>query len=212
MFIPSATTARGALAAGRVAPQEGRALGGPFCFSDTRVAMRFSRTRRRRLKARVAMRLHGALLLVLASLSAHAAPDAYQCPRTVGPHGASSGGALPEGPWYGSSALAVALPVDGYWTGTGPENDFRGKLFWWSHGYDAHRDPYPALVVEGHRLDAESKPASTSRTTNVLGSTRGMDGMLHLITFPAEGCWKVTGRYRGQSLDFVLEVVGSRPE
>jgi hypothetical protein len=133
--------------------------------------------------------------------------DAFEtCPRTLGPPNLIAEAIFPDAIWYGSEALAVALKPEGYWIGMGSEENYRDKLFWWSHGYSAHADPYPALIVTGRRLDAISPPAEVSRATNVLGSSRGRDGMLLLVSFPSEGCWEIRGTYKGQELQFIVQV------
>lgn len=36
-----------------------------------------------------------------------------------------------------------------------------------------------------------------------------MDGMIHLIAFPDEGCWMINGAYKGNTVEFVIEVRGT---
>jgi hypothetical protein len=35
--------------------------------------------------------------------------------------------------------------------------------------------------------------------------------MLVMVEFPSAGCWKITGEYLGQVLDFVVEVQADEP-
>ena len=149
---------------------------------------------------------YAAFLCLLVTSFAQAADVGYECPRTTSQHKKIEG--FPDANWHGTSALAVALPTDGYWIAR-ENNDYRGKLFWWANGYSARIDPTPELKVSGYRLDGASKPASVSRASNVLGRSQGMDGMVHLIAFPDEGCWLINGAYEGHTVEFVMEVRGT---
>lgn len=148
----------------------------------------------------------GLLLLVSVSLLEGAwAQSDPSCPRTLPPALELSGEKLPPmDTWYGSEALAVALKPDGVWKGMGPEDNYRDKLAWWSYGYDGSREPKPALIVTAKRLDKAGPPVNVRQVTNA--SYAGGWTMLHLIEFPSQGCWEITGTYQGQTLSFIVEV------
>ena len=106
--------------------------------------------------------------------------------------------------WHGSEALAVMLPPDGVWRGMGAARNFADKLFWWSLGFKPGLESN--LEVTGKSLDDPAMTADISRATNAHSPSLGGWTMLVGAAFPAPGCWKITGRYLGQVLSFVVEV------
>lgn len=88
----------------------------------------------------------------------------------------------------------------------GRRSSYRDKLFWWRQGYDGAADPKPDLVVSARRIDDESLPARVSSATNARHETLGGWAMLVMVEFPGPGCWEVTGRYKGESLAFIVRV------
>jgi hypothetical protein len=153
--------------------------------------------------------MNGRLVLVplAVALTAFASSTAAECPRTF-----SEGPVLnlpaPEG-WYGSDSLAVLLKPDGRWTGLGPEQKFRDKLFWASSGFRPgdERD----LRVTATPLDGGGDTAVVTSPTHAGLRAVGGFAMLVLVEFPRAGCWEVTGEYRGQRLSFVVEVMPKPP-
>jgi hypothetical protein len=95
--------------------------------------------------------------------------------------------------------------VDGTWSGLGPnENGGYGqKVFWWREGYIWNEEPEPKITVTGERLDASAQTFETSGATNAYASDIG-SAMLTGVTFPTEGCWRVTGKYGNAELSFVV--------
>lgn len=107
--------------------------------------------------------------------------------------------------WYGSNALWTAVPSNGVWGGLpyNPSTGLTQKIMWWRDGYSASEEPEPNLIVTGERLDASAPPLNASRATNAFASDIG-EAMLVGVDFPTGGCWKITGKYKGTELSFVV--------
>jgi hypothetical protein len=88
----------------------------------------------------------------------------------------------------------------------GPTHNYRNKLFWWRQGYSGATEQRPELAVSGRRLDGEAQPATVSRATNAYHQDFGGWAMLVMVEFPGSGCWEVTGKYKGQTTTFVVDV------
>jgi opacity protein-like surface antigen len=127
--------------------------------------------------------------------------DAAQCPVTQAA-GAAAFGQF----WFGSAAagLSALLPTDGVWQGLGSAQGFRNKLFWQSAEFRLGGES--ELTVTGRRLDGEAAPARVSRPTNAFLKDDGGWSLLVLVEFPAAGCWKLQGEFRGHVLRFVTQV------
>ena len=52
----------------------------------------------------------------------------------------------------------------------------------------------------------ESPDLLITETTSGYSEEKNWHAMLVGMTFPASGCWKITGSYRGSSLELVVEV------
>lgn len=117
--------------------------------------------------------------------------------------------------WVGSPRLAAKIPINGHWTGMGPDRNYFDKWWWWRDGYRATEEPDPELVVTATRLDQSGLPVVIDNATNAFGpadeSGPGWNAMLVGMEFPTPGCWEVVGKYRDQELRFVFEV-GGTPE
>lgn len=104
--------------------------------------------------------------------------------------------------WYGSEALWTMLPVDGRWD----QLAHGEKVWWWRAGYDGTEEPQPELSVTATRLDGEA-PEAHSGTPATNGYHRDFHwAMLTGLEVSGPGCWQVTGRYRGETLSFVIWV------
>jgi hypothetical protein len=108
--------------------------------------------------------------------------------------------------WYGSEGLAVLLSAGGKWRGMGPAHSYRDKLFWWRQDYDGSVEGSPALQVTARRLDGEASVSIPPRVTGAKHENFGGWAMLVALEFPTAGCWQVTGKYRSETLSFVVEV------
>lgn len=107
--------------------------------------------------------------------------------------------------WYGSRNLAALIPVDGQWSGTGPENGYANKFWWYREGFDARIEPKPDLIISGLRLDDVAEPVQVNNATSGFGN--GWHAMLVGIQFPSPGCWELRGSYNGsEELSVVLKV------
>jgi hypothetical protein len=133
--------------------------------------------------------------------------DAAHCPVTIG-HALTT-------PWreelfgWGSAAGNGKLWVGGLWPHgiivltpglLDPDGTMGMKFGWWraTSGY---------LSITGRRLDGPA-PAATGQT---FPGSYGLTGFNSSgVTFPAEGCWQVTGRVGAVTLTFVTFVIKAR--
>ena len=81
------------------------------------------------------------------------------------------------------------------------------KLFWYVPGFEPRMQDEFVGSIE--RLDAGPNDAVISSPTNA-GLAGGVWTILTGIDFKSAGCWRVTGKYRGQSLEFIVETVDHR--
>ena len=111
--------------------------------------------------------------------------------------------------WYGSDALAVLIAKNGRWYGMGPDYNYRNKFWWWSASFDLRAENQPKLVITANRLDAPAAEVRIPKATNAILSNG--NAMLSGMEFPSDGCWKITGEYKGQVLSIVV-LVEEEPE
>jgi hypothetical protein len=114
--------------------------------------------------------------------------------------------------WYGSYDLWTALPRSGTWKGlhlnyarTTPVYSL--GVLWGRKGYDRHREPRPNLRIKGRRLGAQAGPlvpGQTGACCKVFDGPEPPPLMDTAFDLPTLGCWEITGRYKGQSLRFVV--------
>jgi hypothetical protein len=116
---------------------------------------------------------------------------------------------------YGTDQLWVDLPTSGIWKGLqlnwvySPPVYSQGVV-WWRRGYDRHDEPHPDLQIKGRRLDAPAQPLTAGRAEGDRARTvddelvESPDFMAARIDLPTLGCWEVTGRYKAQTLTFVV--------
>lgn len=111
-------------------------------------------------------------------------------------------GSVPPGPMFGAEPHGNGSIWVGLWNANvvvwdaEPDGSVSAKFGWW-------RGVPGTLRIEGHRLDAPAPP--------LLGHVPdgyGVSGFQSSgITFPTEGCWRVTGRVGEASLTFVTLVL-----
>ncbi len=161
-----------------------------------------------KVPAGLTRRTPAALLYILLAIPGVADSN---CPVTLPEHwpGPSEqgvlGGESHTHAWYGSRKLAALIPVDGIWTGTGAENNFADKFWWYRDGFDARTETKPDLVISGLLLDGVAQPIHIDRATAGFGT--GWHAMLVGIGFPSPGCWELRGTYNGaEELVLVLDV------
>jgi len=108
--------------------------------------------------------------------------------------------------WYGSNSLWTAVRQNGTWEAL-PHNPegYTQKVFWWREGYSISEEPEPALTVTAERLDGKASSISGSKATNASASDIG-SAMLVGVDLPSLGCWKITGKYGGENLSFIVWV------
>lgn len=144
-------------------------------------------------------------LLLATLLSMPAAYGAASCPTTPATGDAPVDGWPDVTRWTGTSALATLLPEDGDWPLTAERNQIAVKLFWYASGFEAGMERDFSIVIE--RLDEGPNDARAMRPTNATMPS-GVTTILTGIDFPSAGCWKITGVFREETLEFV---VATRP-
>ena len=99
----------------------------------------------------------------------------------------------------------MLLRTGGQWRTRG-RTPYREKVFWWRRGFDGVKESSPGLRVTGRRLDGEAAGLIVSPATNAHHSDFGGWAMLTSIEFPSDGCWELTGAYRGHELRWVVQI------
>jgi hypothetical protein len=110
--------------------------------------------------------------------------------------------------WFGTSDLWAMLSPDGeVWSGLPYDaQGFGQKTFWWSsHFLGGNKEPTPAIGVIGTRLDGPGTFQAGDPGTNAGNADIG-SAMLVGVEFPAAGCWRLTARYRGFELPYIVQV------
>ena len=112
--------------------------------------------------------------------------------------------------WFGTEKLWTNLPTAGRWSGlphyTPDDQTFRQKLFWWRQGYSVYREPQPKLRITGKRLDSTAPPVLLADHASNGWQQADQPFMVVGINIPSLGCWKITGRYQDEELNFVIWV------
>jgi hypothetical protein len=110
--------------------------------------------------------------------------------------------------WYGTESLWTSLSADGEWRGLHNDKGYRQKLFFWSKGHDARKDPEPELIITGRRLDGDSPSLAVAHASNafVSRSSKLPPAMVTAFEIPTEGCWQLTAHYSGHTLTFIVSV------
>jgi len=80
------------------------------------------------------------------------------------------------------------------------------KLVWWSPGNDQKTDSPPGLTVTFTRLDALASPLTTDHAN--WGHIQGQPAFITtgLSSSPGSGCWRITGRLKGEEVQYVVWV------
>lgn len=139
------------------------------------------------------------------------AATADACPVTIPRTGPPPGLA---GVWHGNDALWTHVPDDGI-LAVPPERveadgSVQAKRFWYAAGIDG------TLALAGRRLDAASPPLRVHTINRGLQSGfRGSGTWATFISFPTQGCWRLTVRLTNRStsvsLSFVMKVTTAQP-
>lgn len=111
------------------------------------------------------------------------------------------GPAEPNAPglaFYGNRELWTLLHTDGEVGGPPGQKTFWDSVNW--PGIPG--EPEPAITVSGTRLDGPGSFAAGAATN--AGSSEFGDMMLVGVDVPSAGCWKITGRYKGAELSYVV--------
>jgi hypothetical protein len=111
-----------------------------------------------------------------------------------------------ESDWYGSARLWTMLDRDGeVWAPLVRQDaGLPQKTFWWSADWVPQDELEPAITVTGRRLDASGSFRFGDPGTNATADFG--TAMLVGIDVPTYGCWRITARYRGASLSYVVSV------
>ena len=129
------------------------------------------------------------------------------CPRTIFADKTFSEPWPQEFSWFGSDSLAATFPNDGIWPTTVPGHGIAVKLFWYAPGFEPGMEQ--DFVGRIERLDEGPNDAVIFPPTNA-GLAGDVWTILTGIDFKSAGCWRVTGKYLGQSLEFVVETTDYR--
>jgi hypothetical protein len=136
----------------------------------------------------------------------------FHCPATI-PNGQAPPGESSNPSDLGHGGLWTLVPVDGKLviTMTRPpppgtvlgrfhrDGSIGTKFPWWgAESVGRH------LRITGSRLDSHANPL---RASVAPGLTRAPHFWASTITFPSQGCWKVTGTAGAGTLTFVLQVI-----
>ena len=103
---------------------------------------------------------------------------------------------------YGNGLLSTTVPGDDgvLVARRDPDGTLFQKLWW------LPREGFTGkLTVRGERLDASGQMRVLS--VNWGYSSDGRGSWASAVTFPSEGCWRLTGRVRDVSLTYVVKVV-----
>lgn len=98
--------------------------------------------------------------------------------------------------WWPSGEILAGTAPDGSIAATiQPDGSIYAKIGWW-------RGISGRLSIEGSRIDGYSRPLRAE-----VSDGYGPHGFQPSgLTFPAEGCWRITGRLADASLTFVVRV------
>lgn len=152
------------------------------------------------------------------SLYVRMSPPADSCPATLRAAGGPPPGLawrtppswFPQTPgWHGNGFLWTSIPLGGTFVPQPqqfqPDGAVLTKLYWFAAG--VHGD----LTLRGERLDATSPALVVHRVNRgTMTGFRGSATWATPVTFPSEGCWRLTARVRDISLSYVVKVV-ARP-
>ncbi|MDH5607256.1 MAG: hypothetical protein OEY93_10235 [Anaerolineae bacterium] len=106
--------------------------------------------------------------------------------------------------WYGTEALWTILPNDGIWRLSFGEEGFGQKTFWWGEELSREEEPSPDLRVLAKKINGNEIIEGEKVTYGYHEKLRSF--ILVGLDFPTAGCWEITGRYREDSLSFVIIV------
>jgi len=103
---------------------------------------------------------------------------------------------------YGNGFLSTTVPgPDGIVPARRESDGALFQKFWWL----PRKGLTGELTVRGERLDAPGRMRVLS--VNWGYSSDGRGSWASALTFPSEGCWRLTGRVRDVSLTYVVKVV-----
>jgi hypothetical protein len=139
------------------------------------------------------------------------------CPVTL-PRAKSPPGLGPRPPfpglgadprWHSNTFLWTGLPLDGAYVpdprSLAADGSVEAKLFWFAAVIQGE------FSLMGERLDASSPPLLVHRVNRgSMTRFRGSGTWATPVTFPSQGCWRLTARVADVSLSFVMKVV-ARP-
>lgn len=107
--------------------------------------------------------------------------------------------------WFGTADLWTMIDLDGeVWMSLPPDGSGFGQKSWWWSANFPNDEFEPALVVLAEKVGGHESSISKGLGTN--GSADFGRAMLQGIFIPSEGCWRLTGTYRGTSLSYVVWV------
>jgi hypothetical protein len=101
---------------------------------------------------------------------------------------------------HGGNSLHVWLPADGLWPGS-PHT-----LRWYYKGAAPLTQTLQPLKVIAERMDSNRGPPALISRSDVVMKDDYAAAMLTKIELPSSGCWRVSARYRADSLSFIVWV------
>ena len=117
--------------------------------------------------------------------------------------------------WFlGSEKLWTEGSKSGVWEWE-PHEPWNGnltvKISWGSADFDWRKEPRPNLTITGRRLDGEAPPLLLQPMTHIMGPNAEPGSMLSGVYVPTPGCWEITGKYRDETVSFVVWVQQVKP-
>lgn len=122
----------------------------------------------------------------------------------------------PEGPplaygaaWYGTPDLWTMVQHQGQvWTKlpVGTDGSLTQKTFWWSDDYVFSEEPLPDITVTAQHLNGSAPTVEAGGPGTNASHPEIGNFMIVGLTFPQEGCWRITAEYRNITLGYVAWV------
>jgi hypothetical protein len=123
-------------------------------------------------------------------------PAAETCPLTHANRGSDV--------MYGNGFLSTAVSTDG---GLVAQRQDDGTLFT-KLGWLPRKGFTGLLTVRGERLDAPAAPMRVLGVHWGHNTSTGRGSWASALTFPTEGCWRISGRVGDIALSYVVRVIG----
>jgi hypothetical protein len=108
--------------------------------------------------------------------------------------------------WHGNEKLWTMLPTNGVWRDLPfGEEGYVQKTFWWAPNIAITDESSSDFAISIKRLDAIQDQITRTDATNAYSGEIG-SAILVGVSFPTEGCWQITGKYRAEKISFTILV------